>query len=96
MTTALTRTLGEITTAVMERVGGDSTMYGSAVVVYRTHSDWPQAGIRGTTLYRWLLALRDAGLIAEARTDMEVFGRPDEQSDIAWWLHVTGFAIKEG
>ncbi|MEY9876614.1 hypothetical protein ABH931_006124 [Streptacidiphilus sp. MAP12-33] len=65
---------------------------GSAVVVWRIGNDraFP-AGARGTVLYRWLLSLRDAGFAAEARTDMEVFGRPDEEAPggRALWLHVT-------
>lgn len=68
---------------------------GTAVVVYRTDPGWPQAGVRGTTLYRWLCALRDAGFTAEARLDLEVFGKPDEQSEIAHWLHTTGWSDAE-
>jgi hypothetical protein len=46
--------------------------------------------------YRWLCSLRDAGFIAEPRTDMEVFGRPDEEAPggRARWLHVTGWDPK--
>lgn len=62
----------------------------SAVVVFRTVPGWPQSGIRRTLLYRWVLALRDAGFKAEARDDMEVFGRPEELSPTGpWWIHVT-------
>jgi hypothetical protein len=62
----------------------------SAVVVFRTVPGWPQSGIRRTLLYRWVLALRDAGFNAYARDDMEVFGRPDELSATGpWWIHVT-------
>ncbi|MCX4809071.1 hypothetical protein OG601_46945 [Streptomyces sp. NBC_01239] len=66
----------------------------TAVVVWRAASDLltlPQ--IRGLRLGRWLDSLRDAGFTADARTDMEVFGRPDEQSPDgrARWLHITGW-----
>jgi hypothetical protein len=66
----------------------------TAVVVWRAASDlltMPQ--IRGFQLGRWLDSLRDAGFAAEPRTDMEVFGRPDEQSadGRARWLHVSNW-----
>lgn len=60
-------------------------------VVYRIGSmGFAQAGVRGTTLYRWYRSLTAAGFIVEIREDLEVFGRPDETTDIAWWLRVTG------
>lgn len=99
MTITPTRPLADSVTDLMNRITADTDTCGwlvatdhrdgSAVVVYRTDPGWPQTGVRGTTLYHWLLALRDAGYTAEARTDMEVFGRPEETSDIAWWLHIT-------
>lgn len=47
--------------------------------------------------YRWLCSLRAAGFTCEARTDMEVFGRPDEQAPggRARWTHVTNWAQPE-
>ncbi|MFE2973353.1 hypothetical protein [Streptomyces sp. NPDC059258] len=52
-----------------------------------------QPGVRGTTLYRWLNSLKDAGFAVEARTDMTVFGRPDEHVATAWWLSVDGWSL---
>ncbi|WP_432041448.1 hypothetical protein [Streptomyces cadmiisoli] len=68
---------------------------GTAVLVWRPASSLltlPQ--VRGMQLYRWLHSLRDAGFEAQPRTDMEVFGRPDEESEdgIARWLHITDWA----
>lgn len=70
---------------------------GSAVVAWRQGTEPAQPGVRGTLLYRWLCSLRDAGFDAQARTDMEVFGRPDEESPdrYARWLHVTAWAQPE-
>jgi hypothetical protein len=53
-------------------------------------------GSYGIHAYRWLCSLRDAGFTAEARTDMEVFGRPDEQAPggRARWLHITAWDEK--
>jgi hypothetical protein len=50
-------------------------------------------GCRAIHLFRWHTSLSDAGFICEPRTDMEVFGRPDEQSPDgrARWLHITGW-----
>ncbi|AWT42610.1 MULTISPECIES: hypothetical protein [Streptomyces] len=50
-------------------------------------------GSYGIHAYRWLCSLRDAGFTAEPRTDMEVFGRPDEQAPggRARWLHITAW-----
>lgn len=63
----------------------------TAVVVWRCGMFGSMQGVRGTMLYRWLCSLRDAGFTAQARLDMEVFGKPDEESEIAWWLHVTAW-----
>lgn len=51
-------------------------------------------GSYGIHAYRWMCSLRDAGFTAEARTDMEVFGRPDEQAPDgrARWLHITSWS----
>ncbi|MEV4975598.1 hypothetical protein [Streptomyces scopuliridis] len=69
---------------------------GTAIVVWRSGDVGPaQPSMRGMMLYRWLCSLRDAGFVAEARTDMACFGRPDEESPVAWWLHVTGWAEPE-
>ncbi|MEV5854660.1 hypothetical protein [Streptomyces anulatus] len=58
-------------------------------VVWRVGtSGTAQAGVRGSILYRWLGSLKDAGFTVMPRTDMAVFGRPDEESDTAWWLSV--------
>jgi hypothetical protein len=67
---------------------------GTAVVVWRRADEPVQPQVRGMALYRWLCSLRDAGFTGEARTDMEVFGRPEGQSQdgIARWLHVTAWS----
>ncbi|MET8694719.1 hypothetical protein ABZV65_19500 [Streptomyces bauhiniae] len=70
----------------------------TAVVVAFPGSDPTlPGGCYATHLYRWLCSLRDAGFTVEARTDMEVFGRPDEQSPSgrARWIHVTAWAQPE-
>ncbi|MFF9309993.1 hypothetical protein ACF1BS_03690 [Streptomyces sp. NPDC014748] len=48
--------------------------------------------------YHWHCSLQDAGFTVEPRTDMEVFGRPDEQSPDgrARWMHITGWAAPTG
>lgn len=66
---------------------------GTAVVVWRQgDGTWP-ATLRGTVMWRWLWALRGDGFTVEPRLDMEVFGRPDEESPDgrARWLHVTAW-----
>lgn len=80
-----------------EQTGGDYEVAvdhrdDTAVVVWRPGMFGSMAGVRGTMLWRWLCSLRDAGFTAQPRTDMEVFGKPDEEADIAWWLHVTDWA----
>ncbi len=69
------------TAVVVAFPGSDRTLPGSA---YAVHA------------YRWLCSLRDAGFTAEPRTDMEVFGRPDEQAPggRARWLHITAWTDK--
>ncbi|MEU6365706.1 hypothetical protein ABZ876_08115 [Streptomyces sp. NPDC046931] len=66
-------------TAVVVGPGDDPTMPG---------------GSYGIHAWRWLCSLRDAGFTAEPRTDMEVFGRPDEQSPDgrARWMHITDWS----
>jgi hypothetical protein len=67
----------------------------TAVVVWRPAGDLlTTPRIRGLQLSRWLDSLRDAGFVGEPRTDMEVFGRPGEESPdgIARWLHITGWS----
>jgi hypothetical protein len=67
----------------------------TAVVVAQPGYDHTMpGGARAIHLYRWHCSLREAGFLAEGRTDMEVFGRPDEQSPDgrARWIHVTGWA----
>lgn len=97
---APTLTLGDRVAAHMRRydqqTGGDYEVAvdhrdGTAVVVWRAGMFGSMQGVRGTMLYRWLCSLRTAGFTAEARLDMEVFGKPDEESEIAWWLHVTAW-----
>ncbi|MFE2497159.1 hypothetical protein [Streptomyces scopuliridis] len=69
---------------------------GTAIVIWRSGDVGPaQPSVRGMMLYRWLGSLRDAGFTAEARTDMACFGRPDEESPVAWWLQITGWAEPE-
>ncbi|MGY1498581.1 hypothetical protein ACW4TU_18610 [Streptomyces sp. QTS52] len=66
----------------------------TAIVVWRCTGDLlTMPRIRGQQLYRWLGSLHDAGFTVQARTDMEAFGRPGEESadGIAHWLHVTGW-----
>lgn len=69
----------------------------TAVVVWRRNGTTLPGGSRGILLYRWHLSLENAGFICEGRTDMEVFGRPDEQSEDgrAMWIHVTGWEPSE-
>lgn len=63
----------------------------TAAVVWRAREMFGgMQGVRGTMLYRWLCSLRDAGFTAQPRLD-EAFGRPDETSAIAHWLHVTAW-----
>jgi len=65
-------------------------------VVYRVGSSgFTNPGIRGGMLHRWHSSLVDAGFQVDIRNDMTVFGRPDEESDIAWWLRVTGRGVPE-
>ncbi|MFF8829295.1 hypothetical protein [Streptomyces sp. NPDC015131] len=66
----------------------------TAVVVAQPGYDQTlPAGARAIHLYRWHISLSDAGFISDPRTDMEVFGRPDEQAPDgrARWLHITGW-----
>lgn len=68
---------------------------GTAVVVWQpgnTEALLP-GGARAILIYRWHVSLQNAGFASNPRTDMEVFGRPDEQSDDgrARWLHITGW-----
>lgn len=51
----------------------------------------PLPAVRATYLHVWLHSLRDVGFTAQPRTDMEPFGRPDEDAPggYAHWLHVT-------
>jgi hypothetical protein len=69
----------------------------TAVVVWRRHGTDLPGGSRGILLYHWHLSLQSAGFICVGRTDMEVFGRPDEQSPDgrAMWIHVTGWEPNE-
>ncbi|MFI8351264.1 hypothetical protein [Streptomyces sp. NPDC085596] len=70
----------------------------TAVVVAFPGSDTNlPGGCYATHLYRWMLSLRDTGFTVEARTDMEVFGRPDEQSPTgrARWIHITAWSEPE-
>jgi hypothetical protein len=67
----------------------------TAVVVWRLGTmGFTQPGVRGAMLYRWLCSLHDAGFVVQSRLDMEVFGRPDEESPdgYAHWLHITGWS----
>lgn len=68
----------------------------TAVVVWRPAEGAPAmlpGGARATVIARWHMSLQNAGFISNPRTDMEVFGRPEEQSDDgrARWLHITGW-----
>ncbi|MFE9886814.1 hypothetical protein [Streptomyces scopuliridis] len=64
----------------------------TAIIVWRSGDlALGMQGVRGSMLYRWLGSLRNAGFVAAARTDMACFGRPDEESPVAWWLHITGW-----
>lgn len=66
----------------------------TAVVVWRKGTD-PHipGGASAFLIYHWHISLTNAGFICTGRTDMEVFGRPDEQSPDgrARWIHVTGW-----
>ncbi|WP_405506369.1 hypothetical protein OG323_06165 [Streptomyces cyaneofuscatus] len=71
---------------------GQNPTNGTIGVVWRVGTSRNgQAGVRGMVLYRWLNSLKDAGFVVEARTDMTVFGRPDEHAQTAWWLSVNGW-----
>lgn len=68
---------------------------GTAVVVWRpgnTEALLP-GGARAILIYRWHATLQNAGFVSNPRTDMEVYGRPGEESDDgrARWLHITGW-----
>ena len=67
----------------------------TAVVVWRSsgNAELLPGGARAVVIAQWHMSLQNAGFISEPRTDMEVFGRPDEQSDDgrARWLHITGW-----
>lgn len=66
----------------------------TAVVVWRPgDADLMPGGIRAILIYRWHVSLQNAGFICVPRTDMEVFGRPDEQAPDgrARWIHITGW-----
>lgn len=70
---------------------------GTAVVVAFPGSNRTlPGGCYAIHAYHWLCSLRDAGFTVEARTDMEVFGRPDEQAPggRARWIHVTAWEPK--
>ncbi|CAL9371472.1 hypothetical protein [Streptomyces sp. enrichment culture] len=69
---------------------------GTAVVVWRPtkeRSTLLPGGARAVLVYRWHVSLQNAGFIVTPRTDMEVFGRPDEEADDgrARWMHITGW-----
>jgi hypothetical protein len=70
------------------------TRDGTAVVVWRSGGEPVQPLVRGMVLYRWLCSLRDAGFAAEASTDMDVFGRPEQESPdrVARYLRVTAWS----
>lgn len=70
------------------------TRDGTAVVVWRSGGEPVQPLVRGMLLYRWLCSLRDAGFAAEAATDMDVFGRPEQESPdrVARYLRVTAWS----
>jgi hypothetical protein len=67
----------------------------TAVVVWRSsgNAELLPGGARAVVITRWHMSLQNDGFISNPRTDMEVFGRPDEQSDDgrARWLHITGW-----
>lgn len=66
----------------------------TVAIAYTVGSDLLNtAGIRGNVLYQWLCSLRDDGFAVEPRLDMELYGRPNEESPDgrAQWLHVTGW-----
>ncbi|MFI1485679.1 hypothetical protein [Streptomyces sp. NPDC020747] len=66
----------------------------TAVVVWRPgDADLMPGGIRAILIYRWHVSLQNAGFTCVPRTDMEVFGRPDEQAPDgrARWIHITGW-----
>lgn len=66
---------------------------GTAVVVWQAREMFGgMPGIGGTMLWRWMWSLRGAGFAAVPRTDLEVFGRPDEESEYARWLHITAWS----
>jgi hypothetical protein len=69
----------------------------AVVVAQPGYDNTLPGGCRAIHLYRWHSSLRDAGFTCEGRTDMEVFGRPDEQSTDgrARWIHVTGWEPNE-
>lgn len=105
MDTPPSRDLADQVTAHMQTIQPDTAPTGgwtvardtrdaTAVVVWRPGDEPVQPQVRGMVLYRWLCGLRDAGFEAQARTDMAVFGRPNEESRdrIARWLHVTSWS----
>lgn len=68
----------------------------AVVVAQPGYDNTLPGGCRAIHLYRWHTSLSDAGFTCEGRTDLEVFGRPDEQSadGRARWIHVTNWESK--
>lgn len=84
----------ETTAAASWTVARDERDNTAVVVVGPGDDPTMPGGSYGIHAYRWLCSLRDAGFAVEPRTDMEVFGRPDEQSPDgrARWMHITGWS----
>jgi hypothetical protein len=70
------------------------TRDGTAVVVWRSGGEPVQPRVRGMLLYRWLTSLRASGFAADASLDMDVFGRPEQESPdrVARYLRVTAWS----
>jgi hypothetical protein len=65
----------------------------AVVVAQPGYDNTLPGGCRAIHLFRWHTSLGNAGFLSEPRTDMEVFGRPEDQSPDgrARWLHITGW-----
>lgn len=83
----------DTTAAASWTVARDERDNTAVVVVGPGDDPTMPGGSYGIHAYRWLCSLRDAGFTVEPRTDMEVFGRPDEQAPDgrARWMHITAW-----
>lgn len=87
----------DTTPAAAWQVARDERDNTAVVIAYPGNDPHLPGGCYATHLYQWTNSLRDAGFTVEPRTDMEVFGRPDEPSPTgrARWIHITAWSQPE-